>query len=373
MQDKKWEKLIKELTIEEITKVLSELGSAPPKNDNDGNYLFQSVCHNSNSWKLCYYPETKTFFCYRDWERFNIFSLVMRTCNIDFAEAYKFVCTLLNKDLSGKIEFDGFSSNYVKSDWDIFDKFSRLEEKTTEDKNVIEIYPKDLLNLYVDKYYQGWIEEHIEIPAMEKYQIKYDIPYNRIIIPHFDIHNNLIGIRCRNLSSYNDIKYCPVSIENKIYSHPLSENLYGLNFNKGNIKKLKKVMIVESEKSVLQAESYFPDHSFVVACCGSNISYRQIEILLELGVTEVILGMDWDFKDINLNDEEYKEYKKKIMKLSKKLIPYFTVEVLFPTKDPFIYKCSPTDLGKEYLLNSMKSKLTIDYDIICNELERKEE
>lgn len=371
IQEKPWENIIKNLTEEQVIAILTDLGSQYPKRDNENNLVFQSVCHNSNSWKLCYYINSHNFFCYRDWENFNLFNLIMKVKNCDFITSLNYVCEKLNIriDLYSSSQ-NGFMSNYTKQDWDIFDKFDRFvkDEEETETKT-LKIYNQKLLELYSDSYYEGWIKEHISIETMKKYNIKYDIANSRIIIPHYDINNNLIGIRCRNLDPQASAKYCPICVDNIIYNHPLTSNLYGLNLNKDYIKKMGKVLIVESEKSVQQAETYFPNNNFVVACCGSNISYEQIQLLLSLEINEVILAMDWDFHQQNDNDEEYKLYKKKILKLCQKLIPYFTVKVLLPQDNNFIYKCSPTDLGKEYLLNSMKNKMTVTYEIICTEKE----
>jgi hypothetical protein len=368
-QDKIWEVIEKNLTEEQVITILTNLGSLPPRRDSDNNLIFQSVCHNSDSWKLCYYIETHSFFCYRDWESFNLFSLVMQVKECDFKTALKYVCEILNIRIDTfSAPTQGFVSNYTKADWDIFERFDRLQNgiKTKEE---LESYNENILNLYSDLYYEGWIEENISIESMKKYHIKYDIVNERIIIPHFDINNNLIGIRCRNLNPMAEAKYCPIYIETVPYTHSLSCNLYGLNRNKEVIKSMKKVMIVESEKSTLQAETYFPNNNFVVACCGSSISNEQIQLLLTLGVEEVILGMDWDFEILEETDEKYKLYKKKILKLCQKLVPYFTVKVLLPPDANFIYKCSPSDLGKDYLLRSMKNKITVTYDTICNEKE----
>lgn len=368
-QDKIWEVIEKNLTEEQVITILSNLGSLPPRRDNENNLVFQSVCHNSDSWKLCYYIETHSFFCYRDWESFNLFNLVMKVKECDFKTALKYVCEILNIRIDTfSAPTQGFVSNYTKADWDIFEKFDRLQT-TLNLKEEPEKYNENILNLYSDIYFEGWIKENISIESMKKYHIKYDIVNERIIIPHFDINNNLIGIRCRNLSPIAEAKYCPIYIETKPYTHPLSSNLYGLNRNKDIIKAMKKVMIVESEKSTLQAETFFPDNNFVVACCGSSISNEQIQLLLSLGIEEVILGMDWDFEKYDETDEKYKLYKKKILKLCQKLVPYFTVKVLLPPDENFIYKCSPSDLGKDYLLRSMKNKITVTYDTICNEKE----
>lgn len=88
-------------------------------------------------------------------------------------------------------------------------------------------------------------------------------------------------------------KYRPIKINNQLYNHPLGLNLYGLNWNKQAIQKMKKVIVFESEKSVLKYATYFGwNNNISVACCGSNISSHQIQLLLDCGVEEIIIAFD---------------------------------------------------------------------------------
>ena len=129
-QDKIWEVIEKNLTEEQVITILTNLGSAPPRKDNDGNLVFQSICHNSDSWKLCYYIETHSFFCYRDWESFNLFNLIMKVKDCEFKTALNYVCEILNIRIDTfSAPTQGFVSNYTKADWDIFDKFAGLKTK----------------------------------------------------------------------------------------------------------------------------------------------------------------------------------------------------------------------------------------------------
>lgn len=75
------------LTVKEITKIMIELGSAPPIPDINENPRFQTICHNmpnkNNSFKLYYYDNTKLFTCYTACgERFDIFDVVEKAIYI---------------------------------------------------------------------------------------------------------------------------------------------------------------------------------------------------------------------------------------------------------------------------------------------------
>ena len=110
---------------------------------------------------------------------------------------------------------------------------------------------------------------------------------NKIIIPHYNINGELVGIRGRALNEWeveNVGKYMPVKLENKWYSHPLSLNLYGLNITKENIKKTGVCYIFESEKSVMQCDSFQMDNC-AVAVCGSQLNKWQIKILMKEYIT----------------------------------------------------------------------------------------
>ena len=66
---------------------------------------------------------------------------------------------------------------------------------------------------------------------MQSRGIAYDPKRHAIIIPHYDINNNLIGIRKRTLVEEEEVfgKYRPATFNGKMYNHPLGFNLYNLN------------------------------------------------------------------------------------------------------------------------------------------------
>ena len=96
-----------------------------------------------------------------------------------------------------------------------------------------------------------WLREGITIDTMKRYRIKYYGTEHKIVIPHYDYKNNLIGIRGRTLVREEAElfgKYMPLKIKGIMYNHPLSYNLYGLNMNLEYIRKAKKIFLFEGKR-----------------------------------------------------------------------------------------------------------------------------
>ena len=184
---------------------------------------------------------------------------------------------------------------------------------------------------------------------------------DQITIPHFDINGRFIGLRGRTLcleeaEKYG--KYRPLKINNLLYSHPLGMNLYGLNWAKNNIKKFKKVIIFESEKSVLKYMSIFGiGNNIAVACCGSSISIFQIQFLIECGAEEIIIAFDRQFQLIG--DKEFKHLTSNLLKIKKKYEKYAIISCLFDKKMITEYKDSPIDRGKDIFLQLYRERIIL--------------
>ena len=76
---------------------------------------------------------------------------------------------------------------------------------------------------------------------------------------------------------------------------------------------------------------------------------------MQLGVTEVILAYDREFKG-KFGDPDTEEYEKKLMKIVKPLTLYFNTYIIMDYEHLTGYKDSPTDCGKEILEKLMKQK-----------------
>ena len=107
----------------------------------------------------------------------------------------------------------------------------------------------------------------------------YDPCTNRIVIPIYDEHKNLVGVKGRLFKeklSEDDLKY--------LYLEPTPRNqiLYGLYKTYPYIKQENWVWVGEAEKFVLQLWSYGYQNS--VATSGEKVSKCQIDKLSRLAV-----------------------------------------------------------------------------------------
>lgn len=135
-------------------------------------------------------------------------------------------------------------------------------------------------------------------------------------------------------------------------------NLYNFNFSKDNIAKIKKAIIFEGEKSCLLYKSYFGiENDISVACCGSNISAYQIQMLLDAGAQEIIIAFDRQFEEIG--DKEFKHLVKNFTTLQNKYKNYVLISFMFDKQMITSYKASPIDEGAEKFLTLFKERIIL--------------
>lgn len=324
-----------ELKDENVFRLLEQLGAQPI--DKGDYFICRTVCHNESvedaSQKLYYYKNTHIFYCYTECGGMNIFSFLKnyyeaRSIAYDwYQDVLQVVLSCSARDLVGVQTYRPSRGNY----------------EAQKVRKELPAYPDGILDVFTKHYPIEWFLDGISKEAMDKYNILYSISQNKIIIPHYDINNRLVGIRGRALNPYeveNFGKYMPVQIEGKWYSHPLSLNLYGLNKNWKNIKEDGIAFIFESEKSVLQCES-FEMKNYGVACCGSNINKFQIDLLMRYCAPKYItICFDREEK------ESETKYFDKLYKMCQKYSAYCNMSFVYDREGITNMKDSPSDKGE---------------------------
>lgn len=358
--------LLERITEEQILNILAKFGATPYGAIKEKEIWFETVCHGGDSHKLQYRRDTKTFYCYTNCGFMTLFTLVMKLRNCTFSEAIYYVASE-----AGINRRYGFNSiPMINQELSKIERYIQLRKhaKKAPIKHLPEI-KTNILNYFEDDvFYQGWIDEGISIETMQYFGIRWYELEKHIIIPHHNINGELVGIRRRSLQEKDkNNKYMPERVEGTEYAHSLNMNLYGLDKHLKGIKKTKKVVIVESEKSVMLAHEYYGEDAFVVATCGFNISNWHRDLLLSLGVEEVILSFDKDFllpyfETCAEDDPEYQKflrYVKRIYSLAHKFTAFCRVYVLWDDMELLDKKDSPFDKGKEVLETLMKHKVEI--------------
>ncbi|MBR4890520.1 MAG: hypothetical protein IKU15_04455 [Clostridia bacterium] len=333
--------LMNSLSNEEIIDIMTKLGA--DRFEETGNaIIFPTICHNHDaaeaSMKLYYYPKTHTFHCYTDC-----------SCTFNVIEMFKKRYELLN------VQYDFFKDIVLKIGGKagpkqretFYQPYQSIYTKENHNAEVnLPILNKGLLNAYTFYPTAEWLEDGISEEVMKIYNILYSISENKIIIPHYDVEGNLIGIRGRSLND-EDIalgKYRPVTIEGKMYNHPLQFNLYGLNFVRENIKKYKVAIVAESEKSCLQYATMFgQDRNIVVAACGSAFHKYQLDLLLQCGAEKVLIAFDKEGETW----AEQEKYFAKLKAICEKYKNYCTMGFVYDNSNLLKLKQSPFDCGPE--------------------------
>ena len=101
----------------------------------------------------------------------------------------------------------------------------------------------------------------------------------------------------------------------------------------------------------------FPGADISVACCGSNLTNYQFKLLLSLGVNEVSIAFDRQFKKVG--DEEFKRWTKKLESINNKYKGFCRITFLFDKKGLLNYKDSPIDCGPDIFMKLYTERIAM--------------
>lgn len=360
------DKIKNEISDDGIFEFLSELGAEPQWQK--GAIVNKTICHCGTTHKLYYYPNSKLFHCYTDCaDSWDIFELVLKVKsreneNFQLPQAIDYVARYFGYSPESVFE----EESPIREDLTYMEKFDRIKDIKIDTQEVeLKEYDGTILEHLPQPIITPWIKDGISQEVMKEYGIKYEPRDCKIIIPHRDICGKLVGIRERNLIQENIErygKYRPAYLSGTMYNHPLSFNLYGLYQNQENIKQIKKVFVFESEKSVLQYATMFgQENNIAVGVCGSAFINYQFWLLMNLGVSEVIIGLDKQFQEPG--DKEFEKLTRNLKGIHKKYGGYVTISLLFDKWDLLGYKDSPTDRGKDIFMELYKRRVNLYHEI----------
>lgn len=348
----KYNKILDMITTSDIVQLVSKFGIPETSIRYYNNQLIMPTgCHNeiigTAKHKLYYYEDSKKFHCYTCCGSMNPFEFVVqayRTRGIKYSLSNAAI--IIERIIQERLK-DGFA---------IVTPPSNVKKEIEEDwhKSLTEYNPS-IMNCFSrnKKYLKVWEKEGISFDAMDKFGIKFDMIRNRMVIPIYDDKGVFVGAKVRNFNQEdieNGRKYMPLIHNNEIYTYDKGKILYGLNFNKKNIKNAKRAIIFESEKSTILYESLYVGNK-AVSIGGSNVSIYQTELLKQYKVETVVLALDNDYSLLPDENGEYDKYfgLYKMLKEANKLdAKGFNVEIVYDWEQSFLEnKDAPIDKGRE--------------------------
>ena len=342
-------KLKKSLSLAHHKQIMQALG-IPAYSENKEQIIYFSGDKNKDalkgSPKLYFYKDSQIYFGYTSSRSYDIISLVQTRLSLlkqpcSFLDACQFIIdtTNINPDSISCIKKNGHVY-----DWSNLERFIRVRKYG----NQLSEYNRNIIDTLPPLYPQAWIDEGISEETMDKYQIRYYERCNQTVIPCFDDEARLVGVRVRNWDKdrVEQAKYMPlVTLDGQCYKFNTNQVFYGINYNKPEIERTGKVIIVESEKAVMKLDTYMGRHNIALGMYGSNLGIQRRNQLLKMGVNTVSYVVDNDF--IGQDDEFFEQWREKIRHFIKLWDGFCRVEIVWDNLGLLGPKENATDRTKE--------------------------
>lgn len=287
--------------------------------------------HDERTASFSVTPSNNTYYCFGCGRGGDVISFCTDYLSMSYNKAIKHLAGIAGIDAEKTTVSS--SVKYLKK----MKRANRLSVEPAQHK----IIGSHILTTFEHKDIVEWIREGIPQQIMTQYGIAYDRQldsrYDRIVYPVYDLAGNLINIKGRTLcKTYKEEK--PM-IPKYMNYYPIGDLDYfqGLNFKKDIVREKGEVIIFESFKSVMKADSYGWFNT--VSSETSKINPYQLRILIGLHIN-VTIAFDADIAlKTLLNDN-------KIGILSKFTNVYIVYDKNGLLGDKSL-KNAPVDCGKE--------------------------
>lgn len=303
-----------------------------------GNKYFCSCPkHSDSDPSLCISPDVNLFYCFSCGRKGNLINWLMEYEDLDFYSAVQKVAKLTNSDIS----------NYTESETLSFYKYLN-KLNTSQSHQVTKHEERRILDLkkdYEDKYLlespQEWLDEGISEEELRKYNIRIDPSSNRIVYPVYSNDDVLISVKGRTrFQNYKELKI--MKYMNYYSLGGIVDYFQGMQQARDYIKQSNEIIIVEGIKSVMKIDGW--GYHNVVASETSVINEYQVELLIKMGIKNIVIGFD---KDVSLS--KIKEHTNLLQRFTNVFVIYDKTNLLKP-------KDSPCDEGKEVWKYLYKNK-----------------
>jgi len=206
----------------------------------------------------------------------DIIALAMFIKEFYFSQALKWICDVCGYNYYDQDNVTPALTKWINTMW-------KVTQEGEKDNEELEIVDESILSYFKRYGNTLFYEDGITYETQKEFELGYDFLYHMITIPIRDELGSLVGIKGRlNKTEVGDdeSKY--------FYIHHCAKSkiLYGLHKTLPYIKQRNEVIVVESEKAVMQLWSRGIKNA--VAISGHMLSNAQVKKLTHLGVPIVI-------------------------------------------------------------------------------------
>lgn len=297
--------------------------------------------------------------------KLDIFDLISERFNCGFYDSYIWLCQILNLNPDSDKKANEFVLPFSPLAW--LKKYNEIKSRrvlTYEEYN--ELNKNNTVNYnYPHVRHALWEDENITNSTFNRFEISYDYMHKRIIVPIRDWRTGKV-IAYNGRTTIEDYELFGIKKYYISYGYNKSNNLFGLFENHKAIAEYKKVILFESEKSVLKLDAIntmnlkrfsLPfNKNLSIAMQGHTASENQIDILVEfirevykIKLNEIIIAFDKDIKE-----DEIKKTAEKIYSVSK--IFNCKVSYILDRKNLLDEKQSPIDKGLKLFFELYNSR-----------------
>lgn len=219
----------------------------------------------------------------------DLINYIIKSRDAEFKEVITYIKSIL-----------GLTGAYCSSDTKVgvfggfYDKIKRQRNKENNNK----ILDDSILERYIDSVSMRFINDNISAATQKFFNVRYDIESQRIIFPVYDWQGNIIGIKGR--ANWD------ISEDEPKYLYLVPCNMLGTLYGYWQNYKYMiddTVIVVESEKSVMQAYEY--GNRNIIALGRNSISAQQCRLIMMLNPSKVIFandeGLDLGITKKNIN------------------------------------------------------------------------
>lgn len=209
----------------------------------------------------------------------DIISLVSFINNTYMSESVKWICDICGYDYYGKDTEQSSFFAWVNQMW-------KVSKEGSGDDEYLKPIDERVLSYFKKVGNKMFYSDGIDYETQWLFEIGYDLEHHAITIPIRDEIGSLVGVKARLFK--DEVK----EWESKyFYLEPCTKSrvLYGLHKTLSHIRKENEVIVVESEKAVLQLWTMGVKNA--VAISGHKLSKHQVQKLTHLGVS-IVLAFD---------------------------------------------------------------------------------